>query len=362
MSKLPLIDIFALGGTIAMAPDQFKAGQGIQKKTDQDQNQGKRPLKKTDGGVTPTLTADDLVRSIPQLNDIACIRAETLTNVASANLDFNIIKALCEKAAASDADAVVVTQGTDTMEETSFLAKLIYTGEKPLVFTGAMRSPDQLSSDGAANLYAAVLTAKYLKAPSVYVVMDNQVHDPVYVEKTHTWALDAFKSQYGEVGYVSENQVFGTEKPAATALDVIAPFNLGSAADIGASDIGKVAYLPISLGDDGEILDVLAGQYDGFVIDAYGAGHVSEIWAERIKKLARTVPVVLASQTQNGRVLEATYGYTGAEIDLLSNGTISAGHLSGKKARILLSLLISQKTESVKDSFTQIVEILRKSQ
>lgn len=331
MNDLPLIDIYALGGTIAMTPDQLMADQV--------------------GGVSPSLTASDLVASVPILGSIANIRAETLSNVASANLNFSIIKRLCEKAATSDADAVVVTQGTDTMEETSFLAKLIYQGDKPIIFTGAMRSPNQLSSDGAANLYAAILTAKSVKSGSVYLVMDNQIHDPVHVQKAHTWTLDAFKSEYGACGYVSEERVFWHKKDAS-------PYGryLNPVCEI--EDTAPVAHIPISLGDSGDLLNAVSRSYKGLVIDTYGAGHVSEVWAEKLKKLAQEMPVVIASQAYNGRVLEATYGYPGAEIDLLSNGMISAGYLNAKKARILLSILIAKKTENINKSFTHIMEHL----
>ncbi len=331
MNDLPLIDVYALGGTIAMTPDQSLAGQV--------------------DAVSPSLTADDLVKSIPQLEKIARIRAETLSNVASANLDFSIIKKLCDTAAKSDADAIVVTQGTDTLEETSFLAKLIYSGDKPIIFTGAMRAPNQLSSDGAANLYTAVLTATKVQSVNVFVVMDNQIHDPVFVEKTHTWALDAFRSEYGSDGYISEDRIFWQKPPSELSDGILEMFH-----EIDA--VAPVVCISISLGDNGAILDLVEDRYHGLVVDAYGAGHVSEQWAEKLNNIARRLPVIIASQTSNGRVLEATYGYKGAEIDLFSNGMISAGNLNAKKARILLSLLVAKKTADVKKSFTHIMDRL----
>ncbi|UTW56791.1 asparaginase [Kordiimonas sp. SCSIO 12610] len=331
MNDLPLIDVYALGGTIAMTPDQLSAGQ--------------------DKGVSPTLTAEDLVNSVPGLDQIASVRAETISNVASANLDFATIKNLSEKARMSDADAIIVTQGTDTMEETSFLMKLIYQGDKPIIFTGAMRSPNQLSSDGPANLYAAILTAISISTASVYVVMNNEIHDPVLVQKSHTWALDAFQSDGGACGYVSEQQVFWHKQ--GIKIDDVLREDL-----IFVDDIAPVACLPICLDDGGLLLDDVGKNYQGLVIDTYGAGHVSELWATKLKELARQIPVVIASQAYNGRVLENTYGYVGAEIDLFSNGMISAGILNAKKARILISLIISKKTENVNKSFTQIVETL----
>jgi L-asparaginase len=331
MKDLPLIDVYALGGTIAMTPDQSVTGQV--------------------DGVSPSLTADDLVKSIPQLEDIARIKATTLSNVASANLDFSSIKKLCDTAVKSDADAVVVTQGTDTLEETSFLAKLIYNGDKPIIFTGAMRAPNQLSSDGAVNLYAAVLTATKVLSANVFVVIDNQIHDPVFVEKKHTWALDAFRSEYGSCGYISEGCIFWQRPPSELGDDILELFH-----EIDA--VAPIACISIALGDDGTILDLVKDKYHGLVIDAYGAGHVSEQWAERLKNMAQHLPVIIASQTSNGRVLEATYGYKGAEIDLFSNGMISAGSLNAKKARILLSLLVTKKTGNVKKSFTHIMDKL----
>ena len=320
-----------------MTPDQALSGQGSAKKA---------------GGVAPTLTANDLIASVPGIEKLADIRAETLSNIASANITFQMIQMLCERASTSDADAIVVTQGTDTMEETSFLTKLLYRGAKPIIFTGAMRSPNQLSSDGAANLYSAVLAATKCNASGVFVVMDNHIHDPSYVEKTHTWALDAFKSEYSVAGYVSEGHVFwhaGTD-----TCTTIAPFDF-STVDV----MLPVAHVPITLDDQGQILDMVHSQYAGVVIDAYGAGHVSEIWADKLVTLNDEMPVVFASQAHNGRVLDSTYGYKGAEIDLIAKGLIPSGFLSAKKARLLLSLLISKKTSDIKKSFTEIVERLR---
>ncbi len=110
MTDKPELQIFGLGGTIAMAPNQEGAG------------------------VRPSLTANDLIKAAPELSDIAQIRAETLSLKGSANLAFHEIVSLCERAEKCTSDGIVVTQGTDTMEETAFLANLLYRGSCPLVF------------------------------------------------------------------------------------------------------------------------------------------------------------------------------------------------------------------------------------
>jgi L-asparaginase len=310
MNQLPHIQVFALGGTIAMMPGDT-------------------------AGVVPSLDAKALVSAVPELADVAEISSETLGTVPSANLGYEAMAALCKHAEAGEADGFVVTQGTDTLEETAFLASLLYQGEKPLIFTGAMRTPNQLSADGPSNLYNAVLTACGLEG-GVYVVMNGDIHDPWHVRKGHTSDLSSFTSgEVGAVGYLVEGAVHLRTHEQQAPLE-----------PLGEAKPKPVALLTASLGDDTRLLDqVLAAGYKGLVIEAFGAGHLSEAWADAAEKIAREIPVILCSRCQNGTVFENTYGYTGAEIDLAARGLVPSGQIKSRKARLLLSVLLADETQ-----------------
>lgn len=322
MTKKPVLQIFSLGGTIAMAPKQAEGA-----------------------GVRPSLTADDLIKAAPELLDIADIRAETLSLKGSANLKFAEIAELCQRATNARCDGIVATQGTDTMEETSFLASLLYDGAIPLVFTGAMRSPTQPGADGRANLMASALTALSNDAPKVSVVMNDEIHHPYYVTKAHTSNVAAFQSPVrGPIGQIAENTVYMHPVQPSPVFNIPAQF-------------APVALLSALLDDDGNLFDtILSAGYAGLVVEGFGAGHVSEPIAEKLAEIAQHIPVILSSRVRAGSVFERTYGYRGAEIDLLNKGLVPAGRLSGRKARILLSLILGLGLPNWRHDFSKVVK------
>ncbi|WP_374763686.1 asparaginase [Yunchengibacter salinarum] len=308
MANKPVIDVLALGGTIAMVPGK-------------------------DGGVSPGLSASDLVQAAPAVGQMAAVRATSLAGVGSANLTLDHVRDVLAHAARSDADAVIVTQGTDTLEETSFLASLAHDGSRPIVFTGAMRPPRAPGADGPANLADSAATALHLAragSGAVVLVMDNAVHDPARVVKAHTSRLDAFTADGGPLGQVVEGGCYLAALPVpALRLDL--------------SDCAPARVARLSVGlDDGDagLMALDPARLDGLVVDAFGAGHVSEATADRLVELAARLPVVLASRTGFGRVLEGTYGYRGAEMDLIARGLIPSGGLGGARARLALSVLL----------------------
>ncbi len=296
-------------------------------------------------GVRPALTAADLISAAPELSSIADIQAETLSLKGSANLRFQEIVTLCQHAENATCDGILVTQGTDTMEETSFLASLLYKGSVPLVFTGAMRSPGQPGADGRANLLAAAQTALADGAPSVSVVMNDEIHHPFYVTKAHTSNVAAFQSPVrGPIGQIAEDTVYLHPVHPSPTFDIPAQF-------------APIALLSALLDDDGNLFDtILSAGYAGLVVEGFGAGHVSELVSEKLAGIAHEVPVILSSRVRAGSVFERTYGYRGAEIDLLSKGLVPAGRLSGRKARILLSLLLGLKMPNWRQEFAMVVK------
>lgn len=288
-------------------------------------------------GALPTLNAADLVASVPGLSAVAAIEAESLCCIASANLDIDHVRAVIARAEQAEKQGfagVVVTQGTDTLEETSFAASLLWNGALPIIFTGAMRHQENAGADGPANLLAAVRVAgsEASHGRGVVVVMNDEIHDPLWVRKSHTTSVAAFASStVGSMGRVHEGAVeyFRTlERKVHVAIPASAP-------------PVRVPLITTFLGDDGAVLDAVAAKgCDGLVFAAFGGGHVSEQVAERLGALAIRIPVVFASKAGAGRVLTATYGYPGSERDLIARGCIPAGQLDGSKARILLQMLL----------------------
>jgi L-asparaginase len=291
------------------------------------------------GGVTPTLGAQELIDSVPGLEEAASVTTSTLASVPSASLGFDdIFRALAwaeEAVADGAADGVVLVQGTDTLEETSYLLDLHWGFAEPIVLTGAMRPPHAASADGAGNLLAAVQTAgaPASRGRGALVVMDNEVHGAARVRKTDTTAVGAFQSpNFGPVGRITEGRVVYGGPPFRAA-----PLPVPSM-----TDQPRVAHIEASFGEDAEMLRlVLKNGYDGVVFGTFGAGHVSSEVADAMEGAALRIPVIYASRTGKGPTLSRTYGFPGSESDLLNRGAIPAGWLDHRKARILLWSLLA---------------------
>jgi L-asparaginase len=163
-------------------------------------------------------------------------------------------------------------------------------------------------------------------------VLNDQVHAARWVQKAHTGSPAAFVSpDYGPLGHVVEGNVHVPVRIRRRS-PALSPVPRRSA---------QIGLATIALGDDGTLIEAIAGHVDGLVVAAFGAGHVPAAVAPVLGKLAEHVPVVLASRTGAGPVHRITYGFPGSERDLLARGLISAGYLDPLKARILLHLLIT---------------------
>jgi L-asparaginase len=237
---------------------------------------------------------------------------------------------------------VVVTQGTDTLEECAFALDLLVDSDLPIVVTGAMQNPAQPGSDGPANLVAAVQVAisKEARGLGVLVVMNDEIHAARFVRKTHTTSRATFQSPtIGPVGWVNEGRVR-------------IPFRISPLEKIHhgtAIHVPKVAIVTMSLGgDDAQLKQIEAMGYRAVVIEGFGGGHVPSALVPTIEDLATRIPVVLTSRTGSGEILISTYGFAGSEMDLLARGVISAGALDGLKARVLLTLVLSSTQDLAK--------------
>ncbi len=309
----PRIQVFALGGTIAMAP---------------------RP----EAGMAPSLDAGDLLGGITAWTGDVELAAETLFSLPSASLAFAQVADVAARArAAVDAGAtgVVITQGTDTLEETAFLLDLLLDLSAPVVVTGAMRAPSQAGPDGPANLVAAIQTAASSEArgAGVLLVFNDEIHAARFVAKRHTHKPSAFVSPLaGPIGWIAEGRVRVPLKPARPSPT----FNWPT------SGLPEVVLLAGPPDDGGRLVRaLLADPPAGAVIQAMGAGHTPRAVAPLLGELADKIPVILASRTGAGETLRRTYGFDGSEIDLTRRGLIPAGWLDGPKARILLALLLA---------------------
>jgi L-asparaginase len=315
--------VVSLGGTIAMTPQA--------------------------GGAVPTLTADDLVAGVPGLGETADIRAESFRQLPGAHLSLADVVALAaaiETALATDTAGVVVTQGTDTLEEVAFALDLLVGSDKPVVVTGAMRAAHLAGADGPANLLAAaqVAAAPQARGLGTLVVLNGDIHAARLVVKAHTQSPAAFVSPSGGVlGWVAEGSPRLLLRPAGRP-QLEFPAGLVPA---------RVALATATLGDDGGLIGAAAAQgYDGLVVEALGGGHMPAAALEAIDAALAAMPVVLASRTQAGEVLAATYGFDGSERDLLERGALSAGWLNGRKARLLLALLLGADPAGARERFT----------
>jgi L-asparaginase len=308
----PLVAVGALGGTIASTSD--------------------------DGtGVVPSLDAAALTDAVPELAQAAAIRAETLARLPSGSLDEpTILGALAWADQQVDAGAagVVLTQGTDTLEESAYLLDLHWARHEPLVVTGAMRSPQSPGADGPANLLAAVRCAASpdSRHRGVLVAFDDEVHQARWVAKTDSVSTSAFRSAgFGPIGRHVEAEIVYGVVPGRRAPLTVSP----------AGPDPRVPLVATYLGDDGHALSLLHRDgVDGIVVAGFGAGHVSAAMAEVIGRAAADVPVVFASRTGSGPTGRAMYGYPGSEIDLVARGAIPAGWLTPVKARLLLWSLL----------------------
>ncbi|WAJ26512.1 asparaginase [Antarcticirhabdus aurantiaca] len=309
------VRIIVLGGTITMAPSAPGAG------------------------ITPNLTGEDLVAAVPELAEIAEIEVETPFLKPGSTLsyaDLARVSGMANAALKEGAAGVVVVQGTDTIDETSFLFDLAGDHPRPIVVTGAMRGAKAPGADGNASLLAAVTAAASPRTEGLgaLVVLNDEIHAARLVEKGHTALASAFVSPgFGPLGHVVEGEARIVLRPAAP----------GWRAGPLPAEMPRVPILKPGIGEDGAAVEALVALgAGGLVVEGMGAGHVPAAFAEALGEAAKRIPVVLATRVAAGRVFRRTYGAPGSEIDLLGRGLVPAGLLSPHKARLLLSVLVAQ--------------------
>jgi len=306
----PLL-ILTTGGTVGMV----RAGHG----SGADLAAGADPVGEVVGRLAP---------GRPVMVEAVCARP-------SVNIGLDDLAALVRRLRQAEADGVagvVVTHGTDTLEESAFALDLLVSGPLTVVLTGALRAADAPGADGPANIAAAVAVAldPGCRGAGVLVVLNDEIHAAADVRKAHAFSPSAFASSGGgPLGLVVEGRPRLRVRPARQ----LPPLTLGR----------RRPHVPIlsPAADTPPAWLRAAGATDGVVVDLPGGGHAPEHLVPALTALAQERPVVFASRTGAGATLAASYGYPGAEMDLLRRGLLAAGELDARKARVALALLLS---------------------
>jgi len=234
---------------------------------------------------------------------------------------------------ASHFDGFVITHGTDTLEETAYFLDTMSTPQKPIVMTGAMRSSNELGSDGIYNYRTALRVAADEKSADkgVLVVMNDEIHAAKYVTKTHTTNVSTFQTPtHGPLGLVTKREILFFK-----AADKRVRFDLQA--------INGVVPIIKSYADmDTILLDALVeAPISGLVIEALGAGNLPPASISAIKKLInKQLPIVLVSRCFNG-IAEPVYAYDGGGIQLEELGVLFVKELNSQKARIKLLIAVN---------------------
>ncbi len=311
-AKLPHVVIVTTGGTVAMKTDEK-------------------------GALVPAVSGKDLIEAVPGLAKIATIETTEFINIDSSQMIPKIWRDLSEKVdtilARDDVTGVVITHGTDTMEEGVFFLQSTLKSKKTVAFVGAQRSASDLSADGPANIYDAVMTvvSSESKGWGAVLVMDQYINEGRYVQKSHTTNPHTFMSgQYGYLGYVVNNKVMkfhDVKKVTKVALP---------------KTLAKVPLFNTYPGDDGSsIRHAVDDGAKGIAIAGLGAGNVSkEVFASVKYALSKNVPVVIGTRVYEGGVYPM-YGSEGGGSTLMKAGAFLSKDLALNKARMLLLLGVS---------------------
>jgi L-asparaginase len=322
--NLPVVRLIATGGTIAMKIDPVK----------------KAPV--------PAISGEDLIATVPEIEKVARIEVQNLSNVPSDYMDpdrwIQLQKAVAQALARPEVAGVIVSHGTDTLEETAWFLDLTVDSEKPVVLIGAQRNASEKDFDGPRNLLnaARICVAPGARRMGAMIALNNQINAARDAVKTHTSDVETFKSgDFGFLGVADNDRVIFYRAPVRrqhVALRVPEGQHLP-----------RVDIVDMYGGADGALVRAaVAAGSRGLVIQALGWGNMNVPMFEAVKEvIAKGVPVVISTRVWNGRVLP-TYGFQGGGKTLQEAGAVFADNLSPQKARILLMLAL-QTTSKPQD-------------
>lgn len=314
---LPVVAVLATGGTIAGAQADATSA----------------------GYKAGSFSVNDLLAAVPQLAGIAEIRAEQVANVGSQNMTHDVWRTLAERVDTLCQDAsvagIVITHGTDTLEETAYFLSLVIQHDKPVVLVGAMRPATALGAEGPANLYNAVALARHpdARGRGPLVVMNEDVHYAREIQKIASAGLCAFASpNRGRAGVMHGGAPCFYSRNTTTHTTQ-SEFSLALLEKAGWPRV-DVVYAHANLQAD--LIDFLADVADGIVLAGVGDGNATDLGIDSLSRAVTDgTAVVRASRTGSGFVARDV------ELDDASLGFIAAGDLNPQKARILLMLGLS---------------------
>ncbi|ENT5868395.1 type II asparaginase [Campylobacter jejuni] len=297
----------------------------------------------TTGYTAGAIDIDVLIKAVPQIRDLADISWEQIANIDSSNMCDEIWLRLAKKIAklfAEGIDGVVITHGTDTMEETAYFLNLTIKSDKPVVLVGAMRPSTAISADGPKNLYNAValVANKEAKNKGVMAAINDKILSARGVVKTHSLNVDAFSSpDFGDLGYIVDGKVFFYNN-VTKAHTKNAPF-----------DVSKLTSLPkvdilYSYSNDGSGVAAKAlfeHGTKGIVVAGSGAGSIHKNQKDVLKELLKKGLKVVVSS----RVVAGCVAVSDSDEKL---GFISAEDLNPQKARVLLILALTKTSDPKK--------------
>jgi L-asparaginase len=315
--KLPSVAVLSTGGTIASKQDPQK------------------------GGYLPALSGEDLVAAVPAITKIAQIQVEQISNISSSDITPEIWIRLAARVndllARPEIAGIVITHGTNTLEETAYFLDLTTKNTKPVILVGAERPASDSDSDGPRNLLDAIRVAIAPEAlnKGVMVVMNGQINAARDVTKTNTSQVETFRSpEFGELGVVDVQSVRFYRAPLRRQM-----IEVNSKTQLGNVDI-VMSYA----GADGRVIrsTLRDGTVQGLVIAGLGLGGVPGSMFDAIKEArARGIPVVISTRVPTGRVFPLS-AMKGSALTLQQIGCVLADNLSPQKARILLMLALTK--------------------
>lgn len=288
------------------------------------------------GGAIPYFHGEELVEMIPEANELANISIYNFGNYPGPHMTpelmLDLAKVVRENIRKDSVDGIIITHGTDTLEETAYLVDLAVRTDKPIVVIGAMRTSSEEDWDGPRNLKDAIHICNNENSigMGVLVCLNGEINAASEVTKTHTEDVETFHSlDFGALGFVNKDRVWFNRTPSK--LEGIETDSINSNVDL----------VKVYAGIKPNVFKFLAdSKIDGLVVEALGVGNVPPPAFEGIKYvLSKNIPVVLVSRCPAGETLDI-YSYEGAGKWLKKAGVIFTDYLNGQKARIKLMLAL----------------------
>jgi len=309
----PVVVFLATGGTIAMKIDPVKHA------------------------PVPAISGEDLLATVPEVSKYATVEVKNVSNVPSDYMDPIRWTALTREVNAAlarrEVAGVIISHGTDTLEETAYWLDLTVASDKPVVLIGAQRNASESDFDGPRNLLNAVriVIDPQSKGKGAMLAMNSQINAAREVTKTHTSSVETFKSgDFGLLGEVDFDRIVFWRAPIRRQHVAIKT-----------ESMPYVEMVPMYGGADGYLIKAAVEHgAKGVVVQGLGWGNVNQPMFAAIKDaIGKGVPVVITSRVPNGRVLP-NYGWEGGGKTLVEAGAVMGDDLSPQKARILLMLLL----------------------